>query len=62
MVAVSSLHRTETTHVTVFILGAAMFIIGVTNQSATVNGATLMWVAGIALATTAAYRRPRVQR
>ena len=47
---------------TAFIIGAAMFVIGVTNQSAHINGATLMWVAGIALATTAAYRRPRVQR
>lgn len=46
---------------TAFIIGAAMFVIGVTNQTAHINGATLMWVAGIVIATTAAHRHSRVK-
>ena len=40
-----------------FAVGAALFILGVTNQGATPNGATLLWVAGIIIATVALTRK-----
>ena len=39
-----------------FAVGAAFVIIGLTNQGATANGATLLWVAGVIVATVALMR------
>lgn len=41
------------------ILGAAMYVAGILNQTNTVNGATLLWAAGIVITVTSLRRRNR---
>ena len=41
-----------------FAVGAAFIVIGLSNQGHSVNGATLLWVVGLIVATVALMRKP----
>ena len=43
---------------TAFAIGAAFVVIGLCNQGPSANGATLLWVVGLIVATVALMRKP----